>query len=469
MTMLQPPLPALLFPNHEPPRRRIARVVHLSSLICGLAFLAPALAACSDAFEQSGPSDIVLSGKLCVPAQNACPSSDLLQRGSQVGANQLDFRLQNSGAAAEFAVVATIEASQQHDAGPQDANPLAADLLDAADITQPAPDSPTDPGSREPIILVSRTYQLGAGESVSDRFVSRELLTYSTFQLTLDCAGCQGTLEYTLAADALECRSDDDCSGTWACSRSDGRCVECLKNADCSPSQSCDLGTQTCTPPDAAGCTTSAGGRATPPDPAAWLVGFALALGLLALRRRAWRPHARILMIFSALLLATWAAQAHAAPPSAALQLGVGPRILTGKLGDDTQRGIGLSVAQEVRGRFVGGRVSLGTSYYLTTQDAPPLSRELQLYSVAIGPQFYLPVEPVEISLGADLRHVGIVTNSLARLTGPSLNFVSAGATLQVRHQFSSFIVMLDAGYHPIFELESALLSLNLSVGLATD
>src|SRR5699024_8237840 len=116
-----------------------------------------------------------------------------------------------------------------------------------------------------------------------------------------------------------------------------------------------------------------------------------------------------------------------------------------------------------VRGQYIGGRVALGASYYLTTQPSPPLSRELQLYSVSVGPHFYFPIGPVELALGADIRHIGLVSNSLIRLTGPDINYLAAGGSLQIRYPIAGFALILDGGYHRIFGMDSSLLSLNIS------
>ncbi|AWV89497.1 hypothetical protein [Bradymonas sediminis] len=410
------------------------------------------LGACSDAYEQSGPSDIVLEGQLCSPSTPDCPRLKFLKRPNELGANRLDFRLSNHGAPATITVIAALESQD----GEPDAGLADAGLTDAGD---PGADPSDEPSG------VTRSYQLARDESVSDRFVPEELLTVSTFALILDCDGCEATLDYVLATEPLECRIDNDCSSSWVCSRADGRCVECLADSDCSNTQTCDLGTQQCTPVDLGGC--SSAPTSTPPVlPVAILLLFAL--GFKLTRTGHDRPGALFLLAAIA-TIGLSPAPAQAASPTASVQLGVGPRLLTGKLGDATLRGIGLKVSQEVRSQYVGGQLTLGTSYFVTTQDGPPLSNELQLYSVAIGPQFYLPLGPVEFALGGDFRHIGVVTNSLVRLTGPDLNYLGAGATLQARYQIGGLAVMLDSGFHPIFGLESSLFSMHISVGLATD
>jgi hypothetical protein len=161
--------------------------------------------------------------------------------------------------------------------------------------------------------------------------------------------------------------------------------------------------------------------------------------------------------------------QAYAAPPRAAVNMGVGSRFLSGDLGEFTQRGIGMSLSQELRGVYFGGRVELGASYFLTDQPTPPLAREFELYTVAIGPQVYLPVGPARIVFGLDYRHLGLVSNSLTEFTGPGLNYSAAGGTVEVRYPLASFEVMLRGGFHPIFGLDGSLFSIDLAMGLAAD
>jgi hypothetical protein len=156
-----------------------------------------------------------------------------------------------------------------------------------------------------------------------------------------------------------------------------------------------------------------------------------------------------------------------AAPPRAAVSLGAGSRFLTGDLGRYAQRGIGLSLSQELRSEYFGGRVELGASYFLTDQPTPPLTRELELYTVALGPQIYLPIGPVKIVVGLDYRHLGIVSNSLEAYTGPEINHSAAGGTVEVRYPMAPFEVMLRGGYHTIFGLDGSLISIDLAVGLS--
>lgn len=460
-------------PPHPRATTRLAPVLtRLLTIPAAARFVAPLLgllllSACSDAYEESGPADIILEGRLCAPARDGCPQLKTLHRPNDLGANLVDFRLTNHGTAAEITVIAVLKPDAELDVG----------FLDGGlpDIGV-SPQDPADVGANDDLTGIARSYQLASNESINDRFVPEEILTVSTFGLIIECDQCEASLEYTLATQPLECRTDSHCSSTWVCNRSDGRCVECLADSDCKKTQTCDLDSRQCTPTDLGGCA-STPPKTPAPLPTAMLLFFAMgwALKRRATSRRLAHPQrvgARCSLILLAAALSTIALGAQpaaAASPSASVELGVGPRLLTGKLGDDTLRGIGLKVAQQVRTRYFGGQLTLGTSYFVTTQHAPPLSNELQLYSVAIGPQFYLPLGPVELAFGADFRHVGVVTNSLARLSGPKINYLSAGGTLQVRYLFGALAVMLDGGFHPVFGLESSLFSMNIGIGLATD
>ena len=406
-----------------------------------------ALSACSDPYEESGPPDEVAIGSLCVPATNSCPASAVLHRDSDLGANRLDFAVHNRGDTAEITVEALpTSTTDQGDTAPVDSD-----------------DAEVEPVSQGPL-FISRSYVLRDGESTTDRFVQEELFTRKSFRLELRCDGCEARLEYTLASEPLECRSDDDCSGGWLCSQGDGRCVECLNDGDCAEDQTCASTSRRCTPDSPAGCAHPGGGPVG--SGGIWLLGLVALVWLR--RRRTWRPAASAAAAVVVALAATLGAStAHAETPRASFSLGVGPRLLTGDLGEVTQRGIGVSVAQELRTRYIGGMFELASSYYLTSQPAPPLSRELQVYSVSVGPKFYLPIGPIEASLGIDYRHIGLVSNSLIRTTGPQVNHAAVGGTLEVRYRVAPFDLMLRTGFHPILSLEGSVVSIDLAVGLS--
>ncbi len=429
--------------------------------ICVLIFVGAGASGCSDAYENSGPSDELLAGQLCVPSSEGCPSAVTLRRASALGANRLDFTLMNEGGSAEIRVEA-IEAADDRDepAGDTDLSDGGSGDAGSGDV------GPDAGGDSTGSVLVSRTYSLAPGESVSDRFMRTELLTRLSFGLRVYCSGCEARLEYALASEPLECRTDDDCSGGWLCSSEDGRCIECRTNSDCSDSQTCDIAAGRCEPQRSSGCTHTDGGPDAPMPllPALALVGL-FGLALAGARRHLWASAA--LVVIAAGILDAPAARA--APPRAGINLGVGSRFLTGEMGEHSRRGIGLSLSQELRGEYVGGRVELGANYFLTDQPAPPLSRELQIYTVGVGPQFYLPLGETKLALGLDYRRVGLVSNSLVRITGPEVNHSGAGATLEARYRLAPFEVMVRGGFHTLFGLESSLISVDVAVGLATD
>lgn len=402
---------------------------------------------CSDPYEQTGPPDEIAMGELCVPATSDCPSSVGLQRASSLGANRLDFQLTNLGDPAEISVEALLPEEPGSDASDADASDA-----DGGDV-----DEPSSP------LLVSQSYVLSSGEAVADRFIQEALFARQSFQLRLRCTDCTARLEYVLGSEPLECRSDGDCSGSWLCDEPVGRCVECLRDNHCSETQTCSPTTYRCTPEEASGCAHTPGH--TPLEPA-----LPFTLGALALAAAIGCRHRRLVagLAVGAVLL-TAAPKAFAQPPKASLNLGVGSRFLVGKLGDHTKRGIGVSLSQELGGTYLGGRVELGASYFLTQQPPPPLSRELEMYSIALGPLGYIPAGPVEIVVGLDYRHVGVVSNSLVRLTGTDINHSAVGGTVEVRYRTSPFELMLRGGFHPIFGLDSSLFSIDLAVGLTTD
>ncbi|MFP4597223.1 MAG: hypothetical protein ACLFVJ_03165 [Persicimonas sp.] len=417
---------------------------------------------CSDAYENSGPSDELIAGQLCVPSSEGCPSAATLRRASAIGANRLDFTLINEGGSAEIRVEA-IEAADDRDEPADDA-----DFGDGGSGDVGSGDvGPDAGGDSAGSVLVARTYSLAPGESISDRFMRTELFTRLSFGLRVYCDGCDARLEYALASEPLECRTDDDCSGGWLCSADDGRCIECRTNGDCADSQTCDLADGRCEPQRSSGCAHTDGSGSGAPmslPPALLLVGL-FSLALAGKRRRVWATAALALLASGVLD----APGARAAPPRAGINLGVGSRFLTGEMGEQSERGIGLSLSQELRGEYIGGRVELGANYFLTDQSAPPLSRELQLYTVGVGPQFYLPLGATKLVFGLDFRRVGLVSNSLVRITGPEVNHSGAGATVEARYRLAPFEVMVRGGFHSLFGLESSLISVDVAVGLATD
>lgn len=374
------------------------------------------------------PSDPIGFGTLCQPAVEDCPASVLLER-DVVGRNQVDWVVRNEGASAvSFDVVAVV---------PQD-----------------APDAGLDELTPEALIAMREYAGLGAGEEVDDRFTPQDLGVRESFVLALRCTGCEVELDWVQSTVPRECYENDECVANWQCDQNLGRCVECLTNADCNEGQICDVQRGRCDPPDTtAGCSTTS--SPTPRLPGSLVV---VLIALVGARRR--RIAAAALVAVSSL-----AVPASASPPRAAISVGTGPRLLTGPLGEDARRGIGFGIGQELRWRYVGAGIALGTSYFLTRQQGPPLSRQLQTYSVTIGPRAYLPIRWFEVTLGADYRRVGLVNNSLVRRTGTRLSFDAVGGSGGFRLRWEGLEVRLEGGFHTLLQNRSSMLSVDLSIG----
>ncbi|MFW5967561.1 MAG: MYXO-CTERM sorting domain-containing protein [Persicimonas sp.] len=411
---------------------------------------------CSDAYDATGPSDTASAGELCAPPETDCPSRVTLERAGSLAVSRLDYELRNEGAASEVTVEVyrderpTLDLDGSTDTGTEDAGGDA-DAGDAGSSTDPA-------------LLVSQTYQLGEGDSMTDS-IGREILsTRSQFELRVRCDDCSARLSYVLASEPLECRTEDDCGGGWLCDDRRGYCVECISNADCSEEQECSSETNRCTPEQTGGC------NATTSEHSPLSAPVIALFTLLVLRAR--RRHRRRAGVVGAALIAAVVvlapADASADPPRAGMHVDFGSRFLLGAMGEETDRGIGLNISQELRGRHIGGRVELGANYFLTHQPPPPLSRELQMYHVAVGPQFYLPVGPVELFAGGTYRRIGLMSNSLIRITGPETSHDALGANLGAQYRAAPFEVGLHAGYQALLGLESSMLTIDVSVGLAS-
>jgi uncharacterized protein (TIGR03382 family) len=357
-----------------------------------------------------------------------------------VGANQLDYEVANLGDEPADIVIRVSIPSDSTEA-------------DAAD---------TD--SEEPSTLLELTERVDANATQLGRLTQDQLTTRDTLVVGIDCDKCDAEFDYTLTNEPLECRTDDDCTGPWVCLEDFGRCVECESGADCEAEQTCSLQTNRCEPPASGGCQT-----APQSNPLGFAAGVAILFALLALvRRRRRAPRAMCAGLLAAGLLVGAPTDANAAdPPRATFGLGVGPRWFTGDLAGVTKRGIGLSIDQELRWRHFGAAVQLGTRYHLTTQDPPPLSRELQVYTISAGPRGYFSVGDVSFTASAEYQHVGLVTNSLIRVTGTQLNYGSAGGSLGVRYSISALELGARAGFYPVFGLGGSLLSVDLTVRLS--
>jgi len=368
------------------------------------------------------PSDPIDFGELCVPPQADCQQSVVLER-TVTGRNEVDWLARNVGTGvAVIEILALVPGAED----------LGFDELD-------------------PALLVARREHLPlqAGDEVDGRFTPQDLGVRDGFVFAARCGSCEAEIEWVFATVPRECFEDEDCIAGWQCDDAIGRCVECLVNADCNEDQVCDLESGRCNPPETrAGCNTA------PRPPSAAFLLFAI---LIFCRRRR----------FVAFLLvgALWSAPASASPPRASLSVGTGARFLSGELGEQTRRGVGFTIGQELRWRHVGAGISLGTSYFLTAQQPPPLSRQFQTYSVTLGPRVYLPIRWFELVGGLNYRRLGLTNNSLIRLTGPRTSFDAVGGSAGFRLRWSGFEIRVEGGGHKILQLPTTLYSADLLVG----
>ena len=386
-------------------------------------------------------TDPVALGELCAPATTSCPAVASLERDA-VGRNQIDYTIDLADDARE---------------------PTAIEVLA---LVPSAAYDPTDPTVTIPEadVVARQAHLLEPGGTVRSRLTAQRLGVRRELDLALRCDGCDARLLYVFANAPLECTEDGDCSGGWICDTVYGRCVECLSEEECAPAQVCDEELGRCDPPASSSCAT--GGPSSPRGAAGALLLAALLLGVAALQRR---RRATVILALLLLASATMVAPASAAPPRGALSVGGGPRFLTGPIGRDTERGVGLSIGQELRWVYVGLGIELSTSFYLTTQSPPPFSNTLQTYAFTIGPRGYVPLGgDVELTFGPDYRRLGLAANSLVRQTGTETSFHAWGASGGLRYRWSAFELRLGGGYHPIVGLDGAILTVDAAVAITT-
>jgi hypothetical protein len=428
-------------------RDLVGSVIHSCSTIVSVAFL---FAILSIAAGCGTSPDSVTSGSICAPGTSDCPVQQTITR-SQTGNNLLDVEITNRGPEAIISL---------------DVAPRTEDAARARDVGATA--------TREGLFPVS--YQLGTGESTTDRFGPAELPAREQLQLELGCRTCSGCdspcrveAEYVYLTEMLECDNDDDCGRGQICRPATGTCVECLNNGECEGNQTCHEESGRCLPPTSGGCGHAPTGPAAPP----WLVLVVLT-GLVRWYRQCTTSPASTtglsafagLALTSTILVAP--ADADARNPDSTLSLGAGPRFVTGDLGRDVERGIGAELHEAIRWRHVGVDFWIETNYFLTTQRPPPLAHELQIFGFGLGPRGYVPVGPIELTLGIGYQRLGFGPNALVRQTGPSANFHAIGGEIGVGYQFSSFVIRTDAQFQPLLGTNGSLLSFNLAFGMTT-
>lgn len=247
----------------------------------------------------------------------------------------------------------------------------------------------------------------------------------------------------------LECITDDDCSSSWYCDVVvPGRCVECRSDSDCTVDQRCELSSGRCDPPSASGtCDSGAGLPAV----------FALFMVFLFRRPRRMAP----LLVF--LLLPIYA---DAAAPVASISAGAGSQALLGAIGEDSDLGLTIQVAQELRWQYAGGAAQVGAAYFLTDQQAPPFSKGLQTYFFRIGPRFFLPVGPVEIPVIVDYTRLGLASNSLIQTTGIRTGYHGMSLGTGVRFRWSGLEFRIEADWQPYLDLPGSIMGVQFGIAL---
>lgn len=312
------------------------------------------------------------------------------------------------------------------------------------------------------------------GEWRAGRFGEDELQTGIGVKLSLevicfDDLNCvpptgSGEFEYTVLAKQYECRVDNDCASDQLCDTTLGRCVgrACGPQQDCPDDQTCDE--------DLCRCVDTGLFCAVPPgQPMPWDAPLWVALGLLGLvaaRRRAAaaaaataaaststlrrRPRRALLgaLALAAALAASAPDDAHAQRrtfdrPTSSLYAGAGTRFLVGRLGQRAGTGLELYFGQSLQYRYLGMRATIGTSYFLTNQIPPPLSRGLQLFSVRLSPRLIFPLWQLRLFFDVlEYERVGIISNALVRETGPDLHFNAIGGAAGIHWEPQPYLIV---------------------------
>lgn len=394
------------------------------------------------------PTDPVSMGILCDIPTPECKNSTLLLRPS-VGRNQFDYTIENKGKT------------------PTDVNVVVVTPeIETLDLQNLDPER----------IIASRIHrQILPGESEGNRLTPKLLGTRDSFRIFTLCTNreantpCNIRVDYVFSSVPVECFDDTECNSGWLCDVNIGHCTECLSSTDCNTDQTCDTIRGRCTPEDTTPSTCS-----TSSHPASLLLSL---LGLFFFtRRRKRKPKAvtsltisRLLFIFSFLLFSiVLSTNINASPPRTGISLGTGTRYLLGELGNDTKRGIGIYLAQELRWRHFGMNIELGTSFFQTTQTPPPFSRGLMTYTAAIGPQLFWALGRHELTGGVDIRRIGFLNNSLVRVTGTKTNFTAIGANIGYRFHFEKIDLRLSTVFAPFLDLPGSTLNFNIGIGFNT-
>ena len=132
-------------------------------------------------------------------------------------------------------------------------------------------------------------------------------------------------------------------------------------------------------------------------------------------------------------ILITETSSSFSAPPGffrARSQLtgGIGIRLFLGNLKDEMGTGMSFWVSEQLEYGYLGFRMKLGTSYFLTNQqednsstpyaENPPYDSGLQTYTIALGPRGIIPFgEHFRLTLNIDYELLGLISNSVLKKT----------------------------------------------------
>ena len=318
---------------------------------------------------------------------------------------------------------------------------------DASDADPPDPDaSDADAGTPDtpdtPATSAQQKILLGPGETRFGRFGEEDGLLGVSLNLKVECLSeiCEGRLEFVVLLARLDCTQDADCASGELCEGRIGRCIP---------------------DPNADGCQASPRRRPVAPL-------------LLPLLTRARRKLPLAALALASLALTADPSPAHAGRavfefPTAHLSFDGKYQTWTGSLGEQAGAGLGFDVTQSLQYRYLGFQVGVGTSYFLTNPQAPPLARGLQTYNLKLGPRFVLPLWDFQLLTDLEYQRLGVISNSLVRLTGPGLSYHGAGLGLSGRAFFGPLFVDLRLGYTQIFgfqEGSAGIFTLSLSAGI---
>lgn len=382
------------------------------------------------------------------------------------GRNVVDFVLYNQGEEAMQVrlTAATVRPSDEggEDAGVQDSGggtsldvPIFLPPLDATDSPDAEVDADTpDAGFNigdylnglddESPNISQRTISVGPGQQRIGRFGEEEGLIGITMIVQVECLtpSCQGRLEFVILLGRLECRSSDDCDNDQVCEATTGRCVAASN----------------------AGCQVSPQARPGPLWPLA-LLALAALLWWGRRHRSTWMALVACLLLWTALPSTSYANRAAFSQPTSQLTLSGGLKQWTGALADDAQTGLSLDITEALHYRYLGLQLSVGTAYYLTRQQGPPLSSGMQTYSLRLGPRLIVPWRQFQFLLDVEYERLGLISNSLVSITGPGLSYHAAGVGVSARWVPLPFLMDVRVGYTQVFGLDAGIMGVWLSLG----